>query len=390
MSVFSPRKALAGIKSFAATFDIDAETLFDRIAKTPSLQALCNMSSIDDLAAVRRLYNIESGIGDTMLDMSQSLDAGLEDEVIAALRNRDADDAVDGDELTVEDLASRPRTPEEILASLPPPPPVPPHFTLGAGLLPPPPPMLLPPPPAPPPPSVSSADPSLASICVAAAELDRQPDHAKGAARSSSDTAGEAKTIAAVATAVGASASAATAGTATADDANATAAAAGTAGAEDADMVINSVTQRVAYQRFLNKMTTRKASTSHPELVKLFENRGTRASLFVEFFKNDGDLDAVSLSHTRKQFASQKARLRWRPMTQADLLVKHHQATFVVGPAYIHNQACSVIVTPPHVEFVLRLSCVVPTAVCLSSRSSTRSACCCRLCTLSSSRSAVR
>jgi hypothetical protein len=86
------------------------------------------------------------------------------------------------------------------------------------------------------------------------------------------------------------------------------------------DGTINSSSHKAAYQRFLNRFQTKKAATSHPELVAKFAAKDSRAQLFIDFVKQGESLDAMEVQQRKRNFTQQLARKRLRPKTYDQIL----------------------------------------------------------------------
>ena len=86
------------------------------------------------------------------------------------------------------------------------------------------------------------------------------------------------------------------------------------------EALINSGTQRNSYQRFLRRMVTRKAAQMHPDLVKAFNEKNSRAGLFVDWFKHGEDLPKVQIAHQRRIVRQRKSTSVLKPMRRAKIL----------------------------------------------------------------------
>ncbi len=65
---------------------------------------------------------------------------------------------------------------------------------------------------------------------------------------------------------------------------------------------------RAVLMRFLSRFNSKKLRDARPELVKAFESKSERQKLFVSFFLNEENMDAVQLMHCRSQIQTKKAR----------------------------------------------------------------------------------
>jgi len=88
--------------------------------------------------------------------------------------------------------------------------------------------------------------------------------------------------------------------------------------------VINSSSQRTMYQRFLNRFSTRKAQRDYGQLVERFNDRSKRAELFTDYYNNNENMDQILLIHNRRHVLSQRAKAKFRPLTEEDMVVKFH------------------------------------------------------------------
>lgn len=72
---------------------------------------------------------------------------------------------------------------------------------------------------------------------------------------------------------------------------------------------VNATSERLAYQRFTNKLKAKKAMSQYPQLVERFNDKGKRAELFRDFFESGESLDKMAVTHERRLIQSQtKAR----------------------------------------------------------------------------------
>jgi hypothetical protein len=64
--------------------------------------------------------------------------------------------------------------------------------------------------------------------------------------------------------------------------------------------------------------------------MERFNDKGKRAELFCDYFNNGESLDDMLLVHTRRHTTSQRAMLKFRPMSKQDMMVKfHHDVAYV-------------------------------------------------------------
>ena len=59
--------------------------------------------------------------------------------------------------------------------------------------------------------------------------------------------------------------------------------------------------------------------------MERFNDKGKRAELFCDYFNGGESLDIMLLVHTRRHTMSQRAMLKFRPMSKQDMMVKFHQ-----------------------------------------------------------------
>ena len=70
---------------------------------------------------------------------------------------------------------------------------------------------------------------------------------------------------------------------------------------------VTSTVDRKMYMRFMHKMQAKKATSMHPGLVDVFNDRSQRQALFRDFYASNENLDIVAeLRHKRSQWQEQK------------------------------------------------------------------------------------
>jgi hypothetical protein len=90
----------------------------------------------------------------------------------------------------------------------------------------------------------------------------------------------------------------------------------------DAD--INSSTDRVMYQRFLNRFCTKKWIGTSPTWWSASLVPKKRKDLWVDFFLAKGDVDQIEVKHKRHRVESMRTQLVYRPLTDADMMKRWH------------------------------------------------------------------
>jgi hypothetical protein len=85
---------------------------------------------------------------------------------------------------------------------------------------------------------------------------------------------------------------------------------------------ITSVTQRSAYMRFLRRMARKNTATLYPSAAKKFANPLERTTLFIDFFKQNEDLQKVELVQRRRHQLKQEGSTLYTKMTEIEMLAR--------------------------------------------------------------------
>jgi hypothetical protein len=98
---------------------------------------------------------------------------------------------------------------------------------------------------------------------------------------------------------------------------------------------INSLTEKNSYMRFLRRFSTRKMKGLAPALLERFQNKETRAFLFVDFVHTGGDLERMKLLQTKRRLQSQRSNLTFRPLSKKDTLAPLPTSAFLASPSFL-------------------------------------------------------
>ena len=73
------------------------------------------------------------------------------------------------------------------------------------------------------------------------------------------------------------------------------------------------------YQRFLNRMATKKTKAMSAELVEKFNDKAQRHELFFDYAKCEENIEKLSLVTKRRRLERQLAHVKFRPKTHVQL-----------------------------------------------------------------------
>ena len=82
--------------------------------------------------------------------------------------------------------------------------------------------------------------------------------------------------------------------------------------------------QEGADMRFVRAMRNKQAAVQHPTLVGIFKDPAKKADLFRDWFKANGNMEALELIIKKKMRNVQDASKKFRKMTKADLMTRFH------------------------------------------------------------------